>query len=197
MRTASQLLTELAEKTALLRRFFFARQKATDCLGAPVYESYSGRVGLPAKIRREKKSDRKNTYPPPADGLCVQKKCKHHVWCSQCSRPRRLWGCAGEHALHSVQGFAEKCHRLAQHARGRYQRGNSWKPRSAWLKNWKTGESGSFQNPHRSHRCAPSRSLPSPAKVLEAKRRKACSSIFKVLRFAQRRTSWTTLLRGC
>lgn len=44
----------------------------------------------PKKLSTTKKSGCKITYPPPADGLFVTKKCKHQAYCNWATSPGPL-----------------------------------------------------------------------------------------------------------
>lgn len=76
----------------------------------------------------EKKTGEKITYPPPADALCVAKKCNVRVWCNVGASSGPLRALAVASVLHGMKGFAEKLHALARLARGFERMGRSHSP---------------------------------------------------------------------
>jgi hypothetical protein len=91
-----------------------------------------------------KNNERKNTYPPLADGLCVPFLCKPRGWCYLGCGPGPPWAFPGDRALHTVQTFAEKCHAVARRLGSRDDNADRGKPRIHWAKKRKMAESVDF-----------------------------------------------------
>ena len=74
------------------------------------------------KVVAKEKMRRKSTYPPPADGLFVAKKCKARWWCNPGASPGWLLALAGDRPFHKLQSFEGNCSVVAQRYSGQSRR---------------------------------------------------------------------------